>query len=136
MSVPPEIAETARRWLRWASEDYSMARASHGTDEFVPRGVCMWSHQAAEKAVKALLVVHDIDPPKQHDLVRLTVRLPHRDQALFAGIDIEQLSRWAIEGRYPDDYDEATTAEAADALAQALDVLVVVRARLDEMTRG
>lgn len=113
-----------------------MAKASHGADDFVPRGVCMFSHQAAEKAVKALLVIHDIDPPKQHDLVRLTVRLPESDRALFVDIDIEQLSRWAIEGRYPDDYDEATTADAADALADALQVLAVVSARLDELTGG
>ena len=68
MSVLPEIAEAARRWMRWASEDLALARHSAANAELAPRGACMWSHQAGEKAIKALLVTYDIDPPKQHDL--------------------------------------------------------------------
>lgn len=66
--------------------------------------------------------------------MRLTVRLPAREQERFVGIDIEQLSRWAIEGRYPDDYDEATSEDAAEALGEALRVLEAVRVRLDQLT--
>ena len=64
-------------WLRWANEDLVMAERAHLMEGFVPRGVCMWSHQSGEKAVKALLVAYDIDPPKQHDLARLEIGRAH-----------------------------------------------------------
>ena len=130
MSVSPEAAAAARRWLQWADEDWTMADAASRDATFVPRGVCMWSHQAGEKAVKALLCAHDIDPPKQHDLSRLVQRLPERDRDLLDGIDIDELSRWAIEGRYPDDFDEASTAEAATALKLAHEVMTRMRVQI------
>ena len=74
-------------WLRWASEDLVMAERAHLMEGFVPRGVCMWSHQSGEKAVKALLVAYDIDPPKQHDLARLALRLPPAAADALLAID-------------------------------------------------
>lgn len=133
MSVPPEIVEAARMWLRWASEDFVMAERSHRMEGFVPRGVCMWSHQSGEKAVKALLVAYDIDPPKQHDLARLALRLPASAADALLVIDVDELSRWAIEGRYPADLDEAQEADATRAIQLAGDVLRVVRSLLDEL---
>ena len=93
----------------------------------------MWSHQAGEKAIKALLVAYDIDPPKQHDLHRLTLRLPVSSQSLFNDVDVASLSRWAIDGRYPDDFEEATSAQAAEALERAQEVLTLAVNHLDQM---
>ena len=136
MSVPPEIVDAARLWLRWANEDFVMAQRSHQMEGFVPRGVCMWSHQSGEKAVKALLVAHDIDPPKQHDLARLALRLPPAAADALLAIDVDELSRWAIEGRYPADLDEAQEADATRAIQLAGVVLRVVRSLLDELVEG
>ena len=136
MSVLPEIAEAARRWMRWASEDLALARHSAANAELVPRGACMWSHQTGEKAIKALLVAYDIDPPKQHDLHRLTLRLPASAQSLFADVDLASLSRWAIDGRYPDDFEEATGAQATEALECARQVLAVAASHLDRLLEG
>ena len=99
---------------------------------FVPRGVCMWSHQSGEKAVKALLVAYDIDPPKQHDLARLALRLPASAADALLAIDVDELSRWATEGRYPADLDEAREADAK----RAIQLAGVVRSLLDELTDG
>ena len=119
-------------WLRWANEDFVMAERSHQMDGFVPRGVCMWSHQSGEKAVKALLVAYDIDPPKQHDLARLALRLPASAADALLAIDVDELSRWATEGRYPADLDEAREADAK----RAIQLAGVVRSLLDELTDG
>lgn len=133
MSVPPEIIDAARRWMRWALEDHALARFAVTNVELAPRGACMWSHQAGEKAIKALLVAYDIDPPKQHDLDRLTLRLPEPARRLFVDIDLGSLSRWAIDGRYPDDFEEATIAQAAAAIEHAQQVLALAASHLDRM---
>ena len=127
---PRDRTDVARRWLRWAYEDLALAEHTAADSGVVARGACVWAHQAAEKALKALLILRDIDPPKLHDLDRLAQRLPRDEGSDFAAIDLPELTRWAIEGRYPADLDEATHADAAKAIAVAREVLGVVRRRV------
>ena len=96
----------------------------------VARGACVWAHQAAEKALNALLVVRDIDPPKLHDLDRLAQRLPDDEGKAFCILQLPELTRWSIEGRYPADLDEATHTDAVTAIGVARQVLDVVRPRV------
>jgi HEPN domain-containing protein len=114
MNEPRELRERAQRWLSWAVEDLAMAETLAANPQLAPRGACMWAHQAAEKALKALLIDRDVDPPKLHYLVRLNVMV-----GSAAGVPAEQLdelSRWALEGRYPADLAEATTADMVAAI--------------------
>lgn len=117
----------ARRWLRWAEEDLALAVHTASDADLVARGACVWAHQAAEKAIKALLVLRDIDPPKLHDLDRLAQRLPHGGGSAFDAIELPELTRWSIEGRYPADLDEATHADAVKVIAIATQILDLVR---------
>ena len=96
----------------------------------VARDACVWAHQAAEKAVKALLILRDVDSPKPHDLDRLAQRLPNDEGSAFAPIELPELTRWSIEGRYPAHLDEAAPADAPKAIAIAEQVLDVLRARI------
>ena len=82
---------------------------------------------------QALLVVHDVDPPKRHDLDLLCRLLPIEELSSFAGLNLPELSRWALEGRYPDDFDDATRSQAAQALELARTIFVVVERRLSEL---
>lgn len=133
MSEQPETRRAARRWLRWATEDVALGEHNFSNESLVARGACVWAHQAGEKALKALLVAHDIDPPKRHDLDLLSGLLPGDDAALFASLALPELSRWAIEGRYPDDFDEATRAQATLAIELARTIVGIVERRLEEM---
>jgi HEPN domain-containing protein len=119
LSGRPETYDAAARWLRWANEDLAHGEYGFGNERLVARGACVWAHQAGEKAVKALLIVHDIDPPKRHDLDLLCQLLPPDDGRLLSALNLPELSRWAIEGRYPDDFDEASRSQAAQALELA-----------------
>ena len=127
---PPDVSDIARRWLRWADEDLALAEHTAADPDVVPRGACVWAHQAAEKALKALLILRDIDPPKLHDLDRLAQRLPNDEGSAFVPIELPELTRWSIEGRYPADLDEATHADGLRAIAIARQVLDVVRSRI------
>lgn len=105
--------------MRWAAEDLLAARHNLGDAEVAPRMACGLAHQAAEKAIKALVVAANIDPPKSHDLLRL-VRMLSADAARsFLDVDLQELTRWAIEGRYPEDLDEAVTRGARRAVELA-----------------
>jgi HEPN domain-containing protein len=57
------------------------------------------------------VVAQGTDPPKIHDLVRLARMLSDATQTSLADFDLAGLTRWAIEGRYPSDVEEATAAD-------------------------
>ena len=92
-----------------------------------PRVACGLAHQAAEKAIKALLVVANIDPPKPHDLLRLVRMLSADAAGPFLDLDLEELTRWAIEGRYPEDLDEAVRKDATRAVELAAQVVAAAQ---------
>lgn len=130
MSEPHELRGRARRWLGWADEDLALARSAAADLAVVSRGACVWAHQAAEKALKAVLVAADIDPPKTHNLVRL-----REMSGLTVNASTPQLvalSTWSIEGRYPADLREATAADAAASIAVAASVLDAARRWIEE----
>lgn len=125
MNERRELRERALRWLQWADEDLALARSAAADTSLVSRGACVWAHQAAEKALKAVLVFADVDPPKTHNLVRLREM---SDISLTVTVaELVELSTWSIEGRYPADVRDATATDAALAIAIAVSVLNSVR---------
>jgi hypothetical protein len=69
-------APEAERWLAYARSDLSAGRTLLRDPEHYPRQVCFLAQQAAEKALKALLVLFDIEFPHTHDLDRLRESVP------------------------------------------------------------
>lgn len=122
MSDQPEPDDAWKRWWRYANEDLLSAKklAEEGSSS---RWVCVMAQQAAEKAIKALLVNRAIDFPRTHDVLRLLQLLP---QGLAMGVNAEgldRLSAWAVAGRYPVDVRDATRDDAQGALAAACAVV-------------
>jgi len=91
----------ALRWLRLAEEDLTVARHTAAIPSLCSGPLATWAHQAAEKALKALLVEEGVDPPKSHDLIRLSRQVSAALQQPLESLDLAELTRWAIEGRYP-----------------------------------
>ncbi len=90
----------------------------------------------AEKAIKALVVSSDLDPPKTHNLLRLARMLAEETASRLLDVDLEDLTRWAIEGRYPGDLDEATSRDATRAVELAGQILAVAQAALESADGG
>ena len=61
-------APDAVRWLAYARSDLNAARALLRDPDYYPRQVCFLSQQAAEKALKAVFVLLDVEFPFTHDL--------------------------------------------------------------------
>jgi HEPN domain-containing protein len=127
MTEPPEpSASESQRWLQWAREDLTLAQHAQADPDVVRRGACTWAHQAAEKALKALLVASGADPPKIHDLTRLARLTDDQARERLATVDLVELTRWAIEGRYPSDIEDASPRDAETAVQLAGAVVEVV----------
>jgi len=131
MTEPHESAlSESQRWLRWAREDLTLAQHALADREVVRRGACTWAHQAAEKAVKALLVSAGTDPPKIHDLSRLARLTDDPARARLTTLELVEGTRWAIEGRYPSDVEDASASDAEAAVRIAEQVVGVAGAVL------
>ncbi len=132
MDEPAAVAhEQARRWLRWAAEDLLAAEHSASDTDIAPRVACSLAQQAAEKAIKALVVSSDLDPPKTHNLLRLARILTEETADQLLEVDLEELTRWAIEGRYPEDLDEATSTDATRAVELARQITALAYSTLE-----
>lgn len=118
-----EASAEARRWLRFAAEDLAAAQRLREQERFVPRHVCWLAQQAAEKALKAALILEGVDFPFRHDLDALRNLLPEGWSVKDEYPDLSELTEWAVEARYPGDWPEPTVGDADRALAQARGVL-------------
>ena len=121
-----ERTTDALLWLGFAIGDLEAARSQPGR-HVRPRIVAFHCQQAAEKAIKAALVLAGIDPPRTHDLNDLRNRLPAGWRVTRSPLDLGRLSAYATDSRYPDDIAPVTPIESATAVRQAAAVVRGVR---------
>ena len=112
----------AKDWLAQAFRDLEQAEASRrdGRHEWA----CFAAQQAAEKAVKAVLVSRRIRFPYVHDLEVLLNSLAENGIAVPDGIWVaRKLTPYAVEARYPSVAREVTDEQYKEALEVAEDVV-------------
>ena len=86
-------------------------------------GQCFHAQQAAEKAIKAVLVVQGTSVPRTHNLKSL---LEAVEPSLLVPPDVEEavvLTDYAVLYRYPSDLEPIDEAEYREAIALAQHVL-------------
>ncbi|MCY3762749.1 MAG: HEPN domain-containing protein [Gemmatimonadetes bacterium] len=115
-------------------EDLDVAQRLLATDETPTRHVCFLSQQSAEKALKAALVLEGTDFPYRHDLDALRNLLPDTWSIRRKHPDLAQLTEWAVEARYPGDWQEATAADGEQAVSQAQGVYDSIAAEFEQRT--
>jgi HEPN domain-containing protein len=105
--------------LRWASADLQVAKLTDD-ERIAPQIAAFHAQQAAEKALKALLVQKQIDFPRTHSIGVLLAVL---EEAGIDGvqdlIDATGLTRYVVSTRYPGEDEPVRSAEAQDAAALA-----------------
>lgn len=117
--TPPDPADEARRWLGEAHEELTVAQVLAADDRLPARAACFHAHLAAEKALKALLILREVKLKFSHDLALLVGMLEAEDAALFSIDDLAALNPWTIEGRYPADLGDSASSEVIDLVAAA-----------------
>ena len=105
-------------WLRHARSDLAIAGARKSR-QILYEHQCFHAQQAAEKAVKALLVDHGISVPRSHDLAFLFARLPRDIAVPLELVDLPLLTKYAVQLRYPGETVPIKTREHRTALRLA-----------------
>ena len=129
--TPPERfpPDDPREWLNRAKSNLAMAMIR--TPDVYLEDLCFEAQQAAEKAIKAAMIMRGIDFPFVHDLARLLSLLEETGESLPGIVtQAEELSQYATATRYPTleqpvterDYNEAVrVAEAVVRWAEGLE---------------
>lgn len=117
--MPDESAKlvVAHQWIAKAEDDYKLAAYVLTMGENGPfAGVCFHAQQCVEKYIKALLIIHEIDFPKTHDIERLIQLLPSTILLPIAVSDQALLTTYAVTARYPGDDEPVFRADARHAM--------------------
>jgi len=128
------MTQKTAQWLEKARQDLKAGRILlAGTDEDVLGIIAFLCQQAVEKALKAYLNCKGIEPPRTHDLSRLVDLCIQLDSAFCAfHDDVEVLTPYAVEVRYPCDLPESPSLETVSELIHlASKVLDLVTQKID-----
>ena len=123
--------ERYESWLDRAKSSYKLAKMT-GNVEIYYEDLCYQLQQAVEKALKGLLIFYGVEPEFTHNIEILLTEL---EKFTLIPKDIEQamkLTIYAVQTRYPNDYDEITKEEYEKAVKIAKDCLDWVENKMKE----
>ena len=126
MTVPPvEI------WLQRARSNLAIARTGQ-QEHVLLEDLCFEAQQAAEKALKALLIHLSDEYPRTHAFTLLLTRLENHQEVPPSIREVVELSDYAVQMRYPGDYYPVSNEEYERALELAARVLAWVTAQIEQ----
>jgi HEPN domain-containing protein len=118
--MPPERfpPDDPREWLNRARSNLSRAKSK--IPEAYLEDLCFDAQQAAEKAIKAVLLRKGVTFPYVHDLARLLTLLEETGEEIPESVrQAEDLTRYAVVTRYPGLTEPVTEAHYQEAVASA-----------------
>ncbi len=129
-----EKARLIQQWLAKACNDLRSARRLYSDTPPLLDTAAYHCQQAAEKALKAYLVLHEVPFRKTHLLVSLLVDCEQLDPAFIDLADAtEVLTPFATAFRYPGDVCDPDPADVVEAIELAETVLVFVLNRMPDV---
>jgi len=131
MKIRPEQHKLVKQWIEKAEEDFRTAEYLLVLKEDCPLNpVCFHSQQCVEKYIKALLVYCSIQFPKSHDVVELLNLVPKNYRPDLSIYDLAIINRYAVDTRYPGEWETITRQEAEESVRIAGDVRQKIRQKL------
>jgi HEPN domain-containing protein len=101
------------------------------TSGVVPEDASFRAQQCAEKSLKALLIIRKIHFPRTHAIEVLLGLLKENSEPVPENVEEAFfLTEYAVQSRYPGEWEPATKKEALSALEQAALVLSWVESRI------
>jgi len=111
-----------QNWLTKGDNDLKVAQHEIlNRRECITDAVCFHSQQAVEKYLKAFLILHEIDFGKTHNIEYL-IKICTSIDSDFETINTGNLSFYAVEIRYPDDFYIPTFKEAKESIKIASEI--------------
>jgi HEPN domain-containing protein len=118
-------------WLLHANSDLELARTGKSPGVLFET-LCFHAHQAVEKAIKAVLLVHKVPIIKSHNIGALTKLLPENIKRSPAIKEAASLTDYAVLSRYPGDLEPVTEKEYRAAIELAEKVVVWAERSISE----
>jgi HEPN domain-containing protein len=127
---PPEVTQG---WLERARSDLTLGKLALKTRGVLPEDACFHAQQCTEKALKAYLSQLSIPFPRTH-AIEVLLDLLKANGVLVSKIvdDAFTLSQYAVQTRYPGEWEPVTKAEAKRALDLAAVVLFWVEGKISQ----
>ncbi|MBI5632261.1 MAG: HEPN domain-containing protein [Nitrospirae bacterium] len=125
--------EIVRSWFRKAENDFINAEHTMTMEKPPCDTVCFHAEQCAEKYLKGLLTYHQIEFPKTHSIETIAGLCKQVIPTIESELeDIEILSSYGVEVRYPDEvYYDIPKEDAAEAIELAKKVRGFVLKQLE-----
>jgi len=121
---PPEAGSFAY-WMRFAEGHLAFARSQ--SEEKILELLCFHTQQAAEKAIKAVLVHFNIQVPRTHSIENVIDKAAQRINIPAHVHEAANLTPYANATRYPGNYEPRTNADLMHAINKAEKVVAWVK---------
>jgi len=120
MNDQPLPPNDPREWLRRARSNLVQAKEGKRLPGVYLEDLCFQAQQAAEKALKGILIALGVRFPYTHDLATLLSLVERAGHSIPESVrDAALLSDYAVEARYPGLAEPVTDEEYAEALSLA-----------------
>ncbi len=128
-----------KRWFSKGDNDLKNIQNNLESEDIPTDTICFHAQQAIDKYIKGALVYFDQDISKAHDLVKLLTEIASFIPELSVmEEDLEKITEFAVEVRYPDSFYDHSLEEAKGAYEIALKVkdIVLSKVPVDLSSRG
>jgi HEPN domain-containing protein len=114
------IPGSPEQWLRHAESDFLLGKLGRANQDILPEQICFHAQQSIEKSLKGFLVSLGLSFPPVHDIEQLLDILRKSKIALPSwSEELLETTPYAVETRYPGDWEEITLSEIAHAIELA-----------------
>ena len=123
--------ERYESWFDRAKSSYELAKMT-GNVEIYYEDLCYQAQQAVEKSLKGLLIYYGVEPEFTHNI---EILLNELEKFTMIPKDVRQamkLTIYAVQTKYPGEYDEITKEEYAKSIKIAKDCLDWVENKIKE----
>ena len=112
--------DKANNWLQRAKSNMARAKAGRVLPDILYEDLCYDAQQAVEKALKSICIIHEIVFPKTHDIAYLIELLEKGNVEVPGELqNAKILTGYAVETRYPGDYEPVNEDDYLDAMQLA-----------------
>lgn len=124
--------ESVKKWIAKADGDLKVGKNELKSEKPVTEAVCFHMQQCVEKYLKALLIFHNQEFRKTHDLSELIEQCREVDPDFekLLELNADRLTEYVVELRHPSDLTSPSLSEAKQAVRVAEQTKEFIRAKL------
>jgi HEPN domain-containing protein len=123
--------ERHESWIDRAKSSYELSKATINNNIYF-EDLCYQAQQAVEKSLKGLLIYYGVEPEFTHNIGRLLNELEKFTEIAENIREAMDLTNYAVQTRYPGEYDDITKEEYEKAVKIAKSCLDWVEKKFKE----